>query len=80
MKCANCSFGQVHPDSTTVTLHRNGKTVSINNVPADVCDSCGEYYLQEDVASRVLSLAGNAAIQDEGDGSESDRCYAAFRY
>lgn len=63
MKCANCSFGQVHPDSTTVTLHRNGKTVSIKNVPADVCDSCGEYYLQEDVASRVLTLMDNAASQ-----------------
>ena len=27
------------------------------NVPAGVCPSCGEAYLEEDIASQVLSMA-----------------------
>lgn len=66
MKCTNCRLGEVHPDSTTVTLHRNGKTVSLKNVPADICDACGAYYLREDVASRVLTLADSLVSQHDG--------------
>ena len=73
MKCTNCRFGEVYPDSTTVTLHRNGKTVSLKNVPADICDACGAYYLREDVASRVLTLADSLVSRQNGSAVVSYR-------
>ena len=30
------------------------------NVPADVCDNCGEHYLSEEMTDRVLALAEDA--------------------
>ena len=29
----------------------------IKDVPARVCDNCGEYYLSEDVSTRIYALA-----------------------
>jgi len=34
----------------------------IKDVPADVCDNCGEYYLSEEMAARVLEL-GESAVK-----------------
>jgi hypothetical protein len=31
--------------------------VVIKNVPAEVCENCGEYYLSEEMTDRVLALA-----------------------
>jgi len=43
-----------------VTLQRGDTTVILKGVPADVCDTCGEYYLAEDVTHRVLTAAAEA--------------------
>jgi len=43
-----------------VTLQRGDTTVIIKGVPAQVCENCGEYYLQEDITKRVLAMAGDA--------------------
>jgi hypothetical protein len=34
--------------------------VIIKDVPAEICDNCGEYYLDSDIAGNVLELAENA--------------------
>lgn len=60
MKCVICKTGQNHPGRTTVTLNREGATIVIKNVPADICDNCGEYYLSEEMTGRVLALAEDA--------------------
>ena len=46
---------------TTVTLERNGLTLVVKNVPARVCANCGEEYVDEEVASQLLSTAEEAA-------------------
>jgi YgiT-type zinc finger domain-containing protein len=46
---------------TTVTLERNGLTLVVKNVPARVCANCGEEYVDEEVASQLLSTAEDAA-------------------
>ena len=57
MKCALCKNGESEPGTATVTLNRGETTVVIKGVPAEVCDNCGEYYLDEDTTRRVMELA-----------------------
>lgn len=57
MKCAICKYGQTQPGLVTVTLQRDECTVIFKGVNAEVCDSCGEYYLSESVTEKVLQRA-----------------------
>jgi hypothetical protein len=40
-----------------VTLEKGSPTVVIRQVPAQVCNTCGEEYLSEDIADGVLNIA-----------------------
>lgn len=60
MNCIVCHHGQTRPGTTTVTFHRDGQTVVVNEVPADVCENCGEAYVAEDVTEQVLAIATEA--------------------
>jgi YgiT-type zinc finger domain-containing protein len=62
MNCAICKTGQISYSVAIVTLQRGETIVVIKNVPADVCDNCGEYYLSEEMAERVLEL-GESAVK-----------------
>ena len=57
MKCVICKTGHTHPGTTTVTLQRDNSVVVIRDVPAEICEDCGEYYLSEPVAKRVYADA-----------------------
>jgi YgiT-type zinc finger domain-containing protein len=61
MKCVVCRQGETRPGKTTVVLQRDGATVVINDVPAQVCENCGEEYLDENVAESVLASAQASA-------------------
>lgn len=61
MRCVLCKLGETSPGLVTVTLQRGDTTVIIKGVPAEVCENCGEYYLQDDIAKRVLAMAEDAA-------------------
>jgi len=63
MKCVICKQGQTHDGLTTVTLDRGRTTVIIKDVPAQVCENCGEYYLSEEVTDKVQNLAQQAFQQ-----------------
>ncbi|MBN2402725.1 MAG: type II toxin-antitoxin system MqsA family antitoxin, partial [Spirochaetes bacterium] len=60
MRCALCKHGETKEGTVTVTLERSGSIIIIKNVPADVCDNCGEYYLSKDITSKVLKQAEEA--------------------
>ncbi|MEN8180850.1 MAG: type II toxin-antitoxin system MqsA family antitoxin [Pseudomonadota bacterium] len=60
MKCVICKTGEIHPGATSVTLQRGGTTVVIKDVPAEICENCGEYYLSEEISERVLTMAETA--------------------
>jgi len=60
MNCAICRTGRPQPGTTTVTLQRGQTLVVIQQVPAMVCDNCGEYYLDDEVAKSVYSQAEDA--------------------
>jgi len=57
MKCALCRHGQTFLGKTTVTLHRGDTIVILKEVPAEVCENCGEYYLSETITAKVLRRA-----------------------
>jgi YgiT-type zinc finger domain-containing protein len=61
MKCTICKTGETHPGITTVTLQRDKSVVVIRDVPAEICDDCGEYYLSAPIASRVYTDADATA-------------------
>ena len=50
----------------TVTLERENSIVIIKQVPAEVCDNCGEYYLSDRITEEVLQRAETAV----GNGAE----------
>lgn len=60
MNCVICKNGFTKDDNVTVTLQRNSSTILIKNVPAEVCDNCGEYYLSDEVTETVLRIAEKA--------------------
>ena len=61
MKCTICKTGEMRSGHATVTLQRANTVVVIKDVPAQVCQDCGEYYLDEPVVQRVYAQADAAA-------------------
>ena len=57
MKCIFCKTGETRPGTTTVTFDQDDELVVIRHVPAEVCDNCGEGYVDENVAALVLEEA-----------------------
>ncbi|MDX5335674.1 type II toxin-antitoxin system MqsA family antitoxin [Marinobacter sp.] len=64
MKCAICKNGETHSGTTTVTMTRGEATIVVKNVPAEVCDNCGEYYLDEAISAKILTMAEEAIKQN----------------
>lgn len=58
MKCMICKTGETHAGNTTVTLHRGQTVVVIRDVPAEICEDCGEYYPDDATANRVYAEQG----------------------
>lgn len=63
MMCAICHQAEPQPGTTTVTLERGGTTLVVKGVPALVCPNCGEDYVSEEVAARVIESAERAASE-----------------
>lgn len=59
-KCIVCKQGETSKGEATVTLERNGATIVFQHVPAQVCDNCGEQYLDEATTERLLAEADRA--------------------
>lgn len=60
MKCTICKQGETQPGKATVVLERGQTTVVIKDVPADICENCGEYYLTEELSAKVMEMAEEA--------------------
>ena len=56
MKCVFCPTGETHCKPSSVTLERDGTTVVIQNVPGEVCDTCGEAYFRSCLEKEVVLL------------------------
>lgn len=61
MKCVLCRHGDTRLGKATLTLQRGNAVIIIKEVPADVCDNCGKYYLSESTTRSVLHTAEESA-------------------
>jgi YgiT-type zinc finger domain-containing protein len=66
VNCFICKQGETLPGIVAVTLQRNETTIIFKGVPAEVCQNCGEYYLDETTTDKLLHRAEDAI----GNGAE----------
>jgi YgiT-type zinc finger domain-containing protein len=55
-----CRSGETASGRVNVTLERGATVVIVKDTPAEVCATCGEYYLDEPVAQKVFAQAEDA--------------------
>jgi YgiT-type zinc finger domain-containing protein len=55
-----CKSGETQHGTQPIAFERDGAVVVVRNVPADICDQCGEAYVAGDVAATTLKLANES--------------------
>jgi YgiT-type zinc finger domain-containing protein len=61
MKCVICRTGETKSGTVSVTLERDDTTIVMKSVPAEVCETCGEQYVDEKTTQQLLAEAERAA-------------------
>ena len=57
MICLICRQAEIIGGLTSVEFNRGEVHLVITNLPAQVCPSCGEAYVSEEVAAQLLRIA-----------------------
>jgi YgiT-type zinc finger domain-containing protein len=57
MNCLICRQAEIIEGFTSITFEREEFRLLINHVPAYICPNCGEAIVDENVATRLLSVA-----------------------
>ena len=68
MICLLCRQAETVDRLTSVHFERGEMRLVVNHVPARVCPNCGEAYVEEDVAVRLLQGAEAMSAAGEMDG------------
>lgn len=61
MTCVVCKQAEPAQGVATVVFDQPAATIVIKGVPAQVCPNCGEEYVDDATASRLLAMADEAA-------------------
>ena len=61
MKCIICHKAETVPGLTSVLLERGQMSLTVTDVPARVCPTCGEAYADETVTANLLRQAERMA-------------------
>ena len=64
MICVICKNGETEPGTTTSTLERNGLVLLIRDIPAKVCNNCGESYIDSQTFERVHNMSPENGERD----------------
>lgn len=64
MECTICKSGKMKKGKVTVTLQRGDSIIVIKNVPASVCENCGEYTLAKSVTRKIMNTAEQAVANN----------------
>ncbi|MDR3626388.1 MAG: type II toxin-antitoxin system MqsA family antitoxin [Ignavibacteriaceae bacterium] len=57
MKCMICKTGETVKGNSVVTLNRDGMVIVFKSVPAEICNNCGEVYVNNDITKNLLDTA-----------------------
>lgn len=60
MTCPICGHDDLTPGTTTFAADADGTVVVVRCVPAQVCEHCGEAFIDDAVAAHLEALAANA--------------------
>ncbi len=60
MICPICRCSQTQAGFASVTLERDESTLLFKNVPAQVCNNCGEEFIDETISINLLQAAETA--------------------
>ena len=62
MKCPICKQGETKQGTASVTLVRDGTTIVFRDVPARICQNCGEAYHSAEVTATLMKQAEEAVV------------------
>jgi YgiT-type zinc finger domain-containing protein len=71
MKCLVCKHDRFKQGTTMLPIERGNAILLITDIPARVCENCGETYLDEDIAQGVQDLA-NETLSGEVSYSQKE--------
>ena len=74
MTCVICKHGETQPGTTRVAVERGPTDLVVRPVPAQVCNNCGEAYLDADAVDRLQQML---AVAEEGGAQVEVREYVA---
>jgi YgiT-type zinc finger domain-containing protein len=66
MKCPICKHGDTENGYATVVLERNNSTLVFKHVPADMCNNCGEEFIDELISTQLFKVAKQAVANNAG--------------
>lgn len=61
MKCLACKYGTPKPGVTNFTAERDGVLIVVRHVPALICETCGEEYLDDSITDELYKQVEKAA-------------------
>jgi YgiT-type zinc finger domain-containing protein len=63
MKCVTCKTGNLTDGMATIMHEKDETMIVFKNVPALVCDQCGESYTDRDVTAKLLQIVKDEAAK-----------------
>jgi len=65
VNCALCRNGRLRPGTKTNVFERDGTVLVVRDVPALVCDQCGDTYYDPEVTDRCRLMLNDAVSRNE---------------
>ncbi|MCK9485850.1 MAG: type II toxin-antitoxin system MqsA family antitoxin [Dehalococcoidia bacterium] len=60
MRCTVCQQGETRTGVTNLGFQRGSNQVVVRDVPADICEACTEFFVDEVTSGQVIALAEDA--------------------
>ncbi len=65
MTCVICKNGETEPGVTTSTLEQDSTIIFVRNIPAEVCNNCGEAYIDSQTIVNLHNMSPENSERDD---------------
>ena len=65
MICVICKNGETEPGTTTFTIDQESMIIFVKDIPASVCNNCGEAYMDSQTTARLLEISPEDGERDD---------------